>query len=154
MDLFEAAGQGIGLALAAGMLAGAVSGAAERGEGELGPLSALLLTAAVVVGGFAFGASLATEDHPAWPGWPVGAVLAYLGFAVIRGLVAGAAARAGEQGSGGAIAGMAALAAFLVAGLSLAYGPLSLPVLAALAYLGLRRRRRADEKHAGLRSLR
>ena len=155
MDLLEATCQGIGLALAAGMLAGALSGAAEGDSGDgMGPVSALLVTIAVPGGAILFGASLATEDHPAWPGWPVGGLLAYFGFAVIRGVVAGAARRAGEGASAVAIAGMALVAALVVAGLALLWGPLSLLALAGLAYLWLGRRRRAGEKHAGLRSLR
>ena len=53
-----------------------------------------------------------------------------------------------------AIAGMAAIAALVVAGLALAYGPLSLVAFVGLVYLWLGRRRRVGEKHAGLRSLR
>jgi hypothetical protein len=154
MDLFEAACQGIGLAIAAGMLGGAIAGAVERGGSSMGPLSGLLLTVAGLGGAYAFGASLDAEDRSAWPGWIVGAALVVLAFLVVRELVAGAAARAGEGGSPGAIAGMAAIAALVFAGVSLLWGPLGLLALVTVAYVGQARRRRAARKHEGLRSLR
>jgi hypothetical protein len=154
MDLFEAACQGIGLALAAGVVAGAIAGAIEGGGDRMGPLSGLILTIAGLGGAYAFGASLDSEDHPAWPGWIVGAALVVVAFWVVRDLVSGAAARAGEGGSAGAIAAMAVVGAAVIAGLSLLWGPLGLLALAGIAYLGLGRRRRAAAKHEGLRSLR
>jgi hypothetical protein len=154
MDLFEAACQGIGLSLAAGVLAGAIAGAVARDGDGMGPLSGLLLTIAGLGGAYAFGASLDAEDHPAWPGWFVGAALVVIAFLVARDLVAGAAERAGEGGSAGAIAAMAVVGAAVIAGLSLLWGPLGLLALAGIAYLGLARRRRAAAKHEGLRSLR
>ena len=69
----------------------------------------------------------------------------------------------GKAGSGGYVptleaVGCAAaedqLAAVVLAGLSLLFGPISLLALIGLVYLALGRRRRAGEKHAGLRSLR
>lgn len=154
MDLFEAGCQGLGLALAAGILAGALAGAAERGA-DLGPISGLLLTVAVVGGAIMFGASLRVEDHPAWPGWIAGGAAAGFSLAVVRSVVGGAATRAGEQGSHAAIAGMAALSALVLAGISLTpAAPVSILVALALAYLAIGRRRRADQKHEGLRSLR
>ena len=44
----------------------------------------------MIGGAIMFGASLATEDHPAWPGWPVGALIAAGTFAVIADFAAGA----------------------------------------------------------------
>ena len=143
MHLFLAACQGIGLAVAAGALAGAA--------GRRDPLGMVLLVAAVIVGGILFGASLATEDHPAWPGWPVGAVIAALSFWVVSEFAASAASRA--EG-GGFIAGMIALAALAVGGLSVLLQPLGLLALAAIIYLGLARRSRAARKYEGLRTLR
>jgi hypothetical protein len=154
MDLFEGTCQGIGLALAAGVFAGAIAGATESSGNGMGPLSGLLLTIAGLGGAYAFGASLDDADHPAWPGWFVGAALVVGAFWVIRDLVSGAAARAGEGGSATAIAGMAAVAAVVIAALSLLWGPLGLLALAGIAYLGIGRRRRAAQKHEGLRSLR
>ena len=154
MDLFEASCQGIGLALAAGMLAGAISGVFEGGRDGPGPGSALLLVVAGVGAGLAFGSALASEDHPAWPGWFVGAACAVFAFMLVRGVVIGAGVRAGAESAGTGIAGMAAITAFALAGLALLWGPLSLLALAGLVYLARGRRRRASEKHAGLRSLR
>ncbi len=101
-----------------------------------------------------FGASLSAEDHPAWPGWIVGGALALFSFGIARAVVSGAAERAGEQGSAGTIVGIAALGALIIAALSLLWGPLGLVVLVAIVLLALGRRRQADLKHAGLRSLR
>jgi hypothetical protein len=151
MDLFLATCQGLGLALAAGIVAGAIAGTVpESARG----LTLVLLLAAVLGAALAFGASLESEDHPAWPGWPVGAALALLSFGVSRGVVAGAAGRAGASGSPAAIAATVALVGLALAGLSLLLPPVSLVFGGALAVLALRRRRRADEKYEGLRSLR
>ncbi len=143
MDFFLAACQGVGLAVAAGALAGA--------PGRRGTVSTVLLTAAVIGGALLFGASLAGEDHPAWPGWPVGAAIAWLSFAVVSDFATGAAARAD---GGGFIAGLIALAALAAGGLSVLVQPLGLVALAGIAYLGLARRERASRKYEGLRSLR
>lgn len=143
MDLFEAACQGVGLAVAAGMFAGAT--------GKRGGLGYVLLALAVVGGAILFGASLATEDHPAWPGWPVGGLIAGGTFFVISDFAAGAAKRA--EG-GGVIAGTIALTALATAGLSLLFGPLGLIALLASIYLWFGRRRRAATKYEGLRTLR
>jgi hypothetical protein len=143
MHLFLAACQGIGLAVAMGALAGAA--------GRRDTIGIVLLAAAVIGGGILFGASLAAEDHPAWPGWPVGAVIAAASFLVVSEFAASAASRA--EG-GGFIAGMIALAALAVAGLSVLLQPLGLVALAAIIYLGLARRSRAARKYEGLRTLR
>lgn len=150
--MFEVACQGIGLSLAAGMLAGALAAAAQGEDGTAGPIGAVLLVIAALGAAFMFGASLETEDHPAWPGWPIGAILAGFAFAVSRDIVAGASGRGG--GSAGPIAGIVIIAAVVLAALSLLFGPISLLALIGLVYLALGRRRRAGEKHAGLRSLR
>ncbi len=143
MDLFIAACQGVGLAVAAGMLAGA--------PGRRDVLGYALLAMAAVGAAILFGASLATEDHPAWPGWPVGAALAAGTFLVVVDFAAAAAQRA--EG-GGVIAVTVVLAALAVAGLSLLFGPIGLLALAAVVYLWLGRRRRAATKYEGLRTLR
>jgi hypothetical protein len=143
MDLFLAACQGVGLAIAAGMVAGA--------PGKRDGVGYLLLALAVVGGAILFGASLATEDHPAWPGWPVGALIAAGTFLVIVDFAASAAQRA----EGGDVIAVAILvAALIVAGLSLLFGALGLVALLAVVYLGLGRRRRAATKYEGLRTLR
>jgi hypothetical protein len=143
MNFFLAACQGAGLAVAVGALAGA--------PGRRQGIGVVLLVVAVVLGAILFGESLASEDHPAWPGWPVGAALAALSFFVISDFAAGAAARAD---GGGFIAGLVALAALATAGLSVILPPVGLLAAAAVAYLGLARRERASRKYEGLRSLR
>ena len=143
MNFFLAACQGAGLAVAAGAIAGAF--------GRRGTLTTLLLVAAVIGGAVLFGASLAGEDHPAWPGWPLGAAIAWLSFAVVSDFATGAAARAD---GGGFIAGLIVLAALATAGLSVLLPPLGLVAVLAIAYLGVARRDRASRKYEGLRSLR
>ncbi len=143
MHFFLAACQGAGLAVAAGALAGA--------PGRRGTLSNVLAVAAVIGGALLFGASLAAEDHPAWPGWPVGALIAAGSFLVVSDFAAGAAARA--EG-GGFIAALIALGALAAAGLSVILPPLGLVALAGVVYLGLARRNRSARKYEGLRTLR
>ena len=143
MHFFLAACQGAGLAVAAGALAGA--------PGRRGTLSNVLAIAAVIGGALLFGASLAAEDHPAWPGWPVGALIAAGSFLVVGDFAAGAAARA--EG-GGFIGALIALGALATAGLSVILPPLGLVALAGIVYLGLARRSRAARKYEGLRTLR
>jgi hypothetical protein len=155
MDLFLATCQGIGLALAVGALGGALAGGASGRGSAQSPLVLVLLVVVVIAGAFLFGASLATADHPAWPGWPVGAIIAAFAFATVRGIVAGAIQRAPGQGSQAGIAGFIAIAALVLAGLSLlVVSPIALVALLALGYLTLSRRRHADQKYEGLRSLR
>ena len=143
MHLFLAACQGVGLAVAAGALAGAA--------GRRDTIGIVLLVAAAIGGGLLFGASLAAEDHPAWPGWPLGAAIAALSFVVVSDFAASAAARA--EG-GPFVAGVIALGALAVGGLSVLLQPLGLVALAAIVYLGLARRSRAARKYEGLRTLR
>lgn len=143
MDLFLAACQGVGLAVAAGALAGA--------PGNRQALGYVLLAAAVIGGAVLFGASLATEDHPAWPGWPVGGLIAAGSFLVVSDFAAGAARRA--EG-GGVIAAAIAVAALATAGLSILFGAIGLLAFAAVVYVYLGRRRRAAQKYEGLRTLR
>lgn len=147
MDLLEAGCQGLGLALAAGALPGAFG--PRRNVG-----TALALVAAFAGAAF-FGASLTPEDHPAWPGWLIGAPAGLLAYLTVRDVAHAARSRGGEE-TGAGIALIAGAGALVLAGLSLA-GPaalVSVAVLAAILWLFATRRRKADAKHAGLRSLR
>jgi hypothetical protein len=151
MDLFLATCQGIGLALAVGAVAGALAGT--RGEVG-GGVAAALVAVALIAGGFLFGDSLSSEDHPAWPGWPAGALVALLGFFVAQGIVAGAAARARGGGSAVTLAAYVIAAAAILAVLSLFVSPVALVAFVGVASLAVGRRRRAGRKHEGLRVLR
>jgi hypothetical protein len=153
MDLFLQGCQGLGLALAAGALAGALAGTIGRGEYGAGMTPALALLG-VAGGALLFGWSLTEEDHPAWPGWLAGGAAALLAFFVIGGVVTGARARMGDRGSPGPLAGLVALAAVALAGLSLLISPISLLAAVALLWLAASRRRRAQRKYEGLRVLR
>jgi hypothetical protein len=150
MDLFIEGCQGLGLALAVGAIGGSLIGATSGAEG----LNAALAVGAAVAGALLLGWSLTQADHPAWPGWPVGALAALFSLAVVGGVVTGARDRAGAEGSASALAVPALLAAVVLAGISLAFGPIALVALAALVYLAVARRRRSQRKYEGLRSLR
>jgi hypothetical protein len=143
MDLFLAGCQGAGLALAAGVFAGA--------SGQRGPIGLLLLAAAVVGGAALFGISLEEEDHAAYPGWPLGALLAAFAFVVVRPIAEGAAERADGAGFTGALI---ALGALVLAGLSLLIPPIAILAALALAWLWVQRRGREQRKYEGLRTLR
>jgi hypothetical protein len=146
MDLFLAGCQGLGLALAAGALLGALAQTDHIGNG--------LAVVAMALGAFLFGASLTPEDHPAWPGWIVGAPVALLAYVVARDIAVAARRRAGE-GSGFGVAFYLGLYALVLTGLALLpVSPVSLLALAGTVWLHFGRRRKAAEKHAGLRSLR
>lgn len=150
MDLFLQGCQGLGLALSAGAVAGAVRGAL-RLDGFGLHLVAVL---AAVAGGLLFGLSLEAADHPAWPGWPVGAAAALGSLGLTGSLVAGAGRRAGEEGSPLAVAGIVVVAALVLAGLSVLIPPASLAALGGGLWLATARRRRAGRKYEGLRVLR
>jgi hypothetical protein len=151
MDLVLATCQGIGLALASGAIAGALAGAfGSRGSTVPG---AVLIVIGAIAGAYLLGEFLTHEDHPAWPGLPLGALIALLAAYVAREIVAGAAART-EGASAGTLAAYVILAAAAVAGLSLVLPPVGLVALLVIAWLAISRRRRAAQKHEGLRVLR
>jgi hypothetical protein len=127
-----------GIGIAIGMLAGTTG---THGSA----LGRMILLAAVI--GLAIGFVLAGV---------VGALCSMLGavFAclVISDLVAGASRREGSRAS--ALGFLVALVALVVVALA-ALVPLAIiVVIAALLWLGISRRRRAQRKHAGLRVLR
>jgi hypothetical protein len=152
MDLFVEGCQGMGLALAVGAIAGTIVGAR---PGEGGGVTPALAVLAAAGGALLFGWSLTQADHPAWPGWIAGAVFALFAFAVVGGFVAGARRRSSDDAATStALALPVLLAGIVLAGLSLAFGPIALIALAALAYIAFARRRRAGRKYEGLRVLR
>ena len=128
----------VGIGIAIGMLAG-TTGTHGSARGRMTLLAAVIgLVAGFLLDG-ALGAILAL----------VGAALACL---VISDLIAGASRREGS--GGGALAFIVALAALLVLAAALLLPILIVPVILALAWLGISRHRRAQRKHAGLRVLR
>ncbi len=146
METFEAACQGLGLALACGLVFGA--------PGAGGPARRALAPAAALAGAVLFALSLGATDHPGWPGTIPGALAGLFAFVVASRVSSGARARAGD--SGGSVAPLVALSGLALAGVSL-LGPiacLSLAALVALVWFQVSRTRKAGAKHAGLRTLR
>ena len=144
--------QGLGLAIAVGLILGVVlppimpSWGAVVGAAPLGVLAA--------------GAALNGADEALWPALPVGVIGAGLAAVVARDVASGAARRqqsglagAAAQASSGVTA-IVVLAAVIVAAVSLVLKPFSLLVLVALLWLWISRRRQAERKHEGLRVLR
>jgi len=128
----------VGIGIAIGMLAG-TTGTHGSARGRMTLLAAVIgLIAGFLLDG-PLGAVLALA----------GAVLACL---VISDLIAGASRREGS--GGGALAFIVALVALVVVAAALLLPVLVLLAIAALAWLGISRHRRAQRKHAGLRILR
>ncbi|MGA9371763.1 MAG: hypothetical protein WBV53_07930 [Solirubrobacterales bacterium] len=145
--------QGLGLAIAVGLIIGVVvppimpAWGAVAGAAPLGVLAA--------------GAALNGSGEALWPALPVGLLGAGFAAIVTRDVVAGAVRR--QQGglatqpqaqAPGGLAAIVILAAVVIAGVSLVLKPFSLLVLVALLWLWLSRRRQAERKHEGLRVLR
>ena len=144
--------QGLGLAIAAGLIIGVVLPPVMPDWGAI--------AGAAPLGVLASAAALGGSDEPLWPALPIGLIGAGLAATVSRDVAAGATRR--ERGSVDAVraqppAALTAIvvgAAVLIAALSAFVPPLSLVALAALVWLWLSRRRRSERKHEGLRVLR
>ena len=147
-SVFISACQGAGLALAAGLLAGALTGAA----GLTGPARTGVAIAAIATGAALFALSLDASHHAAWPGVVGGAIAVLPAFALASSVVTGAGRRSGA--SNPAVVGMVAVFAAVLAGLSLVVAPVSLLALAAIVALLASRRGREARKYEGLRVLR
>ncbi len=143
--------QGLGLAIAVGLIIGVVvppimpAWGAVAGAAPLGVLAA--------------GAALNGADEALWPALPVGVIGAGLAAIVSRDVASGAARRqqgglAAQTQAPSGVTAIVVLAAVVVAGVSLVLKPFSLLVLVALLWLWLSRRRQAERKHEGLRVLR
>jgi hypothetical protein len=150
--MFLAICQGLGLAIAAGLILGVV-------------FPPIMPTWGVVVGAaplgvLAAGAALNGADEALWPALPVGVLGAGLAAVVSRDVAAGAVRRQGDQGTEAnvqapsGVTAIVVLAAVVIAGVSLVLEPVSLVVLVALTFLWISRRRQAERKHEGLRVLR
>lgn len=134
----------LGIGIAVGMLAG-TTGTHGSARGRMTLLAAAI---AAVLG--ALLASTADVELIA------GAIFCLLGavFAciVVSDVVGGAGRREGS--GGGALGFLVSIVALVVVAIAIVVPLASLLVAAALAWLGLSRRRRAQRKHAGLRVLR
>jgi hypothetical protein len=134
----------LGVGIAIGMLAG-TTGTHGSARGRMTILAAVI--------GLVIGALLAGSADVSTV---AGAVFALLGAVVGCLIVSDVVSAAGRrEGSGsGALAFLVSLAALLVLAIAILISPAVLLVIAALAWLGISRRRRAQRKHAGLRVLR
>ncbi|HEX3293860.1 MAG TPA: hypothetical protein VHR38_09000 [Solirubrobacterales bacterium] len=150
--MFLAICQGLGLAIAAGLILGVV-------------FLPIMPTWGVVagtapIGVLAAGAALNGADEALWPALPVGILGAGLAGIVSRDVAAGAIRRQrdrvteAEVQAPSGVTVIVVLAAVAIAGVSLVFEPFSLLVLVALIFLWISRRRQAERKHEGLRVLR
>jgi hypothetical protein len=150
--MFLAICQGLGLAIAVGLILGVVMPSVMPSWGAI--------AGAAPLGVIAAGAALNGADEAFWPALPVGVIGAGLAAVVTRDVAAGAIRRESGQSTGAQVQApsgitvIVVVAAVVIAGLSLVVEPVSLAVLAALAWLWLARRQRAQRKHEGLRVLR
>jgi hypothetical protein len=150
--MFLAVCQGLGLAIAAGLILGVVFPPVMPTWGAI--------VGAAPIGVLAAGAALNGADEPLWPALPVGLIGAGLAAVVTRDVAAGAIRRQRDQVTGADVQApsgvtvIVVLAAVVVAAVSLFLEPFSLVVLLALSWLWVSRRRRAERKHEGLRVLR
>jgi hypothetical protein len=150
--MFLAVCQGLGLAIAAGLILGVVFPPIMPRWG--------VVAGAAPLGVLAAGAALNGADESLWPALPVGVIGAGLAAVISRDVSAGAIRRQRGQAGGAEAQGptgvtaIIVLAAVVVAAVSLFLEPFSLAVLIALCFLGVSRRRQADRKHEGLRVLR
>jgi len=144
MSLFLAICQGVGLAIAAGMFAGA--------SGRRDAIGVLLAIAAAAGGAILFAVSMSNRDHPAIVGIPLGIILAVIAYGIVSSVVAGAQARVRGASSIGMIVAATALVLALIT--AFVWEPFGLLLLLLLLWLASARRRRAQQKYEGLRSLR
>lgn len=144
--------QGLGLAIAVGLILGVVFPPIMPSWGAV--------VGAAPLGVLACGAALNGAGEPLWPALPVGVIGAGLAAVVARDVASGAARREQDRISGadlhasGGVTAIVVLAAVIVAAVSLVLKPFSLLVLVALLWVWISRRRRAERKHEGLRVLR
>jgi hypothetical protein len=150
--MFLAICQGLGLAIAAGLILGVVFPPIMPTWGAV--------VGAAPIGVLAAGAALNGAGEAVWPALPVGVIGAGLAAVVSRDVASGAIRRQRDRVTGADVQSpswvtvIVVVAAVLVAGISLVFEPFSLVVLAALSWVWVSRRRRAERKHEGLRVLR
>jgi uncharacterized membrane protein len=122
-------------------------------EPERGALGWFLLALAVALGALEAAGSLEDRGNPWIVGLLAGAAAAVLGILAARSLF-GRVRRRLDRDAAAALPYYGEVAALAAAGLSIAFPPLAILVLAALGWLLAGGRRRAGEKYAGLRILR
>jgi hypothetical protein len=147
---FLAICQGLGLALAAGLVIGVVLPPIMPSWGVIAGAAPLAVLAA--------GAALNGADEAVWPALPIGILAGGFAAVVSRDVAAGATRRESgadslQQQAPNAVTAWVVLAAVVLAGLSILVPPVSLAA-AALLWLWMNRRRREQRKHEGLRVLR
>ncbi len=134
----------LGIGIAIGMLAG-TTGTHGSARGRMTILAGVIAK----VAGFLLADSADVSSRAGAFFCLVGAVFACL---IVSDVVSSAGRREGS--GGGALAFLVSLAALIVVAIAILISPATLLVVAALAWLGISRRRRAQRKHAGLRVLR
>jgi hypothetical protein len=150
--MFLAICQGLGLAIAAGLILGVVFPPIMPTWGAV--------VGAAPIGVLAAGAALNGAGESVWPALPVGAIGAGFAAVVSRDVASGAIRRQRDRVTGADVQSpsgvtvIVVVAAVVVAGISLVFEPFSLVVLVALSWVWVSRRRRAERKHEGLRVLR
>ena len=150
--MFLAICQGLGLAIAVGLILGIVFPPIMPTWGAIAGAAPLGILAA--------GAALNGADEALWPAIPVGLIGAGLAAVVTRDVASGAIRRQRDRVTGvevqapSGVTVIVVVAAVVIAGISLVVEPFSLVVLLALTWLWISRRRQAERKHEGLRVLR
>jgi hypothetical protein len=150
--MFLAICQGLGLAIAAGLILGVVFPPIMPTWGAV--------VGAAPIGVLAAGAALNGAGESVWPALPVGAIGAGLAAVVSRDVASGAIRRQRDRVTGADVQSpsgvtvIVMVAAVVVAAISLVFEPFSLLVLVAMSWVWVSRRRRAQRKHEGLRVLR
>ncbi|HEY7950882.1 MAG TPA: hypothetical protein VID51_08635 [Solirubrobacterales bacterium] len=134
----------LGIGIAIGMLAG-TTGTHGSARGRMTILAGVIALAAGIL--LAASADVSTVAGALF--CMAGAVFACL---IVSDVVSGAGRREGT--GSGALGFLVSLVALVVVAIALLIEPAVLLVIAALAWLGISRRRRAQRKHAGLRVLR
>lgn len=118
------------------------------------PWPRVLVACSLVLGALFFGAALAQDGHPPWPGYAGGVLCAAIAVAASRPFLERLRSR---LDAGTAAVGVPVLAdgsALLIAVASVLAPPLGLVALIAMVWLLVAGRRREASKYAGLRILR
>src|SRR5215208_1395292 len=143
--MFLAICQGLGLAIAAGLILGVVFPPIMPTWGAV--------VGAAPIGVLVAGAALNGADESVWPALPIGVIGAGLAAVVGRDIAAGAIRRRRDRVTGAAVQSpggvtvSVVVTAVVVAGISLVFEPFSLVALVALSWVWVSRRRRAERKH-------